>query len=237
MKDLELTLRRLKDGEVNFGRFVRETVAIYESMARYLLRRWRTPCWMQEEDVVQELYVETWRHLPKYDPTRGTSLAGFVVFGAMSETKRRMHKARGVSIHGSPDRKASRIEPPVSSLARRGDEDGATEAYVASLLAEEPVAEEGAIEAERVRSSATTLLRACRTPEERTAALAVREAGSLDGACRVLYDDAEHRLDWRLGSEELADRFVRRNLVAVASRMRREVGSVTRPRRAGAAVG
>jgi DNA-directed RNA polymerase specialized sigma24 family protein len=219
---LEKMLRLVRDREIGFGDFVAATRSDYRAMARYLLRRWATPEWLREEDVEQELYLETWRIVWKYDPARlgaggkPVRLKSFVVFGAMAAAKRAMHRARGVSLNGSPDRKASRFETPLSQVGR---EEGDGESLMAQLLAELPRAEEELGAVEETRHAATEALAVCETKQERFAVLAIREAGSLDGAASLLYDDIDHRIDCRLGSEERAERFVRKHAGAVARRI------------------
>lgn len=213
--NLERMLKRLRAGEMTFGAFIAATRDEYRRMAVYLTRRWSTPEWLTVEDVEQELYVSTWKHLPRYDETRGKSLSAFVTWNAMYETKRIMHKARGVTIHGNPDKKKSRYEMPLSSLGEAGDGD----AILAVMTAEAPRAEEALIETETARRAATSALPACSSPRERYAILAIREAGGLEGAGKVLYDDFDHRTALRLGNEAAAERFVMKHAGAVARRM------------------
>lgn len=214
--NLETMLRRVRDEEIGFGDFVAGTRTEFRRMALHLMRRWKTPEWLVVEDVEQELYLGAWRFVPRFDPAKGKSLARYVVFNAMSEAKREMHRARGVTIHGNPDRRVSRFEVPVSHL---GAEEGDGEALTEVLLAESPEAEDAMIATQRVRRSATEALWACATPRERTAVLAIREAGSLDKAGLVLYDDVDLRIANRLGSEEQAERFIQKHAGAVAQRI------------------
>lgn len=226
MSNLENMLWLLRDGRVDFGAFVVATRTEYRAMARYLLRRWPSPEWFSAEDAEQELYVETWRHVWGYagadggyvdfDPSRGVTLSRWVVYGAMGKTKRALHKARGVTISGSPDRKLSRVETPASFLGEEGA------ALIESILATPATAEHELSQAEETRRAATRALRACATPKERYAVLAIREAGSLDGAGRVLYDDVDHRTTLRLGCEAQAERFITKHAGQVARRIKDE---------------
>lgn len=227
MSNLERMLKRVRAGEIEFGRFVEGTRREYRAMACYLMRRWATPAWYGLADVEQELYLETWRKLDTFDPARSTDadkvkgLQRYIVFNAMSAAKRAMHVARGVAISGSPDKKASCFETPLSHYANGGDREGAASAerWLESILSGDDPNLARVGEVAEVRAAATAALKACETMHERYAVLAIREAGSLDNAPAVLYDDLDHRLDLRLGSEEKAERFVFKHAKAVAARV------------------
>lgn len=223
MSNLEKKLWALRNGEIDFGAFVTGTRSEYRSMACYLLRKWAGPEWFSADDVEQELYIETWHHIWGYagadgrhvdfDATRGVTLSRWIVFGAMVSAKRALHKARGVTLGGSPDRKPSRYEMPATALG----EEGAS--LIEALLAEAPTAERVISDAQETRRAATRALRSCESPSERYAVLAIREAGSLDGAASVLYEDPDHRTTLRLGCEEAAEKFVARHASRVARRI------------------
>jgi DNA-directed RNA polymerase specialized sigma24 family protein len=225
--NLERRLGQLRAGEIEFGAFVRATRNEYRAMAQYLMRKWATPEWFVAEDVEQELYLDTWRKIGKYDPewrTKGgkaPSLQRYIVFNAMGSAKRAMHVARGAGQSGSPDKRPGRFETPLSRYEerQRGQDEGGALGWLEALMSEENADVEAISATEEVRAAATAALKACATMHERYAVLAIREAGSLDMAPAVLYDDFDHRLDLRLGSEEKAERFVRRHAAAVAGRM------------------
>lgn len=212
--NLERQLARVRDGEIDFGQFVPATRREFRAMALYLLRRWRSPDWFTVEDVEQELYVEAWRHVWKFDPSRGVSFTKYITWNVMGAAKRELHRARGAGLHGSPDRRPSRFESNLSSF---GD-DGEGDALLVGL-AEPAHAEDAAIAAQECRRAATSALAACASPSERYVVLAIREAGTVDGAAQVLYDDVDHRTTLRLGCEASAERFVRRHALAVAMRV------------------
>lgn len=231
---LERMMWALRERQIDFGAYVTATRSEYNSMARYLLRRWAAPEWFTLEDAEQELYLETWRHIwgyqgadgrfIDYDPTRGVTLSRWVVYGSIASAKRALHKARGVTINGSPDKKPSQLETPASFL---GEE---MRSFIDGLLGEEAVAETTIGQVEETRIAATKALRVCTSKKERYAVLAIREAGSVDGASQVLYDNFDHRITLRLGSEDHAERFVMKHAGAVAQRMNR----VATPTRVGA---
>lgn len=213
MTNLEKMLRLVRDEQITFAEFVTKTRTEFERMARHLLRRWASPEWFTIDDLVQELYVGAWKYIWRYDPKYGVSLARYIVFNSMSAAKAHLHKSRGVTISGSPDKKVSNIESPISSLGESG------EAIIDSILSTLPAAEELLIEEEERSRAVQKALFACETPKERYAVLAIREAGGLDDAGRVLYDDIDHRIDLRLHSEEHADRFILRQARAIALRL------------------
>lgn len=213
MSNLDEKLAALRAGEIGFDAFVRGTAKEFASMAKYLMRRWTPPEWVTPEDVVQDLYLGAWDAVPRFDPSRGVSLARFVVYGSMSKAKRTLHKARGVTISGSPDRKLSRFELNLSSI-HEGD------ALAENLLAESPIAEALLVEREERREAYARAM-AVTEPgtRERIAVLAIAEGGDISGAARVLYDDVDVRVDLRLGSEEIAERWIMSAAKAVAERL------------------
>jgi hypothetical protein len=215
MSNLERRLEMIRDRRIDFGEFVTCTRGEYRAMAMHLMRKWQTPEWFLIDDVEQELYLETWRVIGKFQPERGTSLTRYVVFNSMSAAKRAMHKARGAGVHGSPDKRASNVERTFASFR----DDDESDALMASILAEGPRAEEDLIESRERKLAATRALKACETKQERYVVLAIRESGSLDTAGRLLYDDMDHRIALRLGSEEHAERFVQKHARAVALRI------------------
>lgn len=220
MSNLEKQLQLVREGAIDFGQFVAATRGEYRAMAMYLMRRWVTPEWFVLEDAEQELYLGTWRSVWDYDAARGATLLRYVTFSAMYYAKRAMHKARGVGLSGSPDKRPSRFETPLSRLGPEPD-DGDAVAIV--RLAEDAVAEAALIDAEERAHALAAALEACESAQERIALLAVREAGGLDSAGQVLYDDLECRISLRLGSEEIAERYVRKHAAAVARRLTDDV--------------
>ncbi len=230
-KNLRALLWLVRSGEINFEEFVTRTRKEYRQMAAYLLGRWVSPVWFNIEDVEQELYLGTWHFVWEYDETRAISkktkkvipIDRYVVYNAMSKAKTQLHLARGVTISGSPDRKRSVIETPLTAF---GEGDGEGEALMAMILAEEAVAETALIAEQARKKAVTATLKACESSRERYTVLAIREAGSLDAAGRLLYDDIDHRIALRLNSEQHAERFVSRHARAVAFRIDSRVNPV-----------
>lgn len=214
-KNLELQLHLVHDEKIDFGSFVAATRVEFRKMALYLVRRWTPPEWFTLEDIEQELYLGAWKYIWRFDPTRGKSISNFVTYNAIQHAKTALHVARGVTISGSPDRKVSNIETPLSMFGEEGD----GEALMSVILGEAPQAEEALIEHEDRKAACKVALRACESQQERYVVLAIREAKSVDGASRVLYDDIDNRIDLRLSSEAHAERFVKRHAIAVVQRM------------------
>jgi hypothetical protein len=210
--NLETQLQALRAGAIGFTRFAYLTRADFGRMAAYLLRRWKTPTWFVEEDVVQELLFAASEHARTWDPARGVPLARYVAWNAARVAKRWMHKARGVSINGSPDRKVSRFELPFSAL---GDVDEEGDDFIARIADGTASAEDILAARTETVAVAQTLLDACWTPRERRAVEAVKQTGDHERAGRHLYDNVEHRIELRLGSEEKAEAFVTRTVAEV----------------------
>ncbi len=221
--NLEAMLAALKENRIDFGRFVLETRKEYRAMAEYLLRRWTPPEWFTAEDVEQEMYLDTWRkyydgdggkvRFPKYRP-EGATLVRVIVYGAMCAAKRELHRARGAKLSGSPDRNPSRHETPASALWDDGGD-----RLVDMILAQPPRAEVELIDWQEKRLARAKALEACKNKMERCVVLAIREAGSLDGASRVLYEDPSLREELGLESEKQAEKFVSKHAREVARRL------------------
>lgn len=219
MTNLERMLTLVRDEHIDFATFVSKTRTEFERMARHLLRRWAAPEWFTLEDLEQELYLGAWKYIPRYNASHGVTFSRYIVFNAMASAKAYLHKARGVTLSGvgaaHPDRKTSHIETPLTFFGENGE----GESLMNAIMSESPRAEDALIANEERRAAVQMALGACATRKERYAVLAIREAGGLDGAADVLYEDIDHRIDLRLHSEAHADRFVLRNARAVARRL------------------
>lgn len=223
MSNLEDQLVLVRDGQIDFGEFVARTRREFRAMAMNLTRRWAPPEWFTLSDLEQELYLGAWKYVWRHDPARGVSLSRFVVFNAMAAGKTQLHKARGVTISGSPDRKTSNIEAPVSSFNSAKNLDIGKDCGIdfMEMIVDDtqPHAEEILVDEVVRKETVAQVLRACESKQERCTVLAIRDAGSLDAAGRLLYDDMKHRIALRLDSEEDAERFVLRHARALARRV------------------
>lgn len=158
----------LLGGKIGFSAYAAAVRVEYERMAAMLLRRWAPPSWVDRDDVVQDMFYATWDKIWSYDPG-GADLGAYVVWSAVSGAKRRLHKARGAILHGSPDRNLSRFEVPLSAISRDGAADGdraetldEVMGRVMRLAETEEAAADLVDEGARVR----VILAHCRTPLE-----------------------------------------------------------------------
>lgn len=215
MNNLEKQLASVLAGRIGYDGFVRATQREFNALAGSLMRRWRTPAWHTPEDVVQDLYLGAWilLQVKKFDPTRGVTLARWVVYNAMSFAKREIHKARGAKLSGSADRNPSNYEKPLTEFGEHGD------AIAEAILAEEPAAEQLMIEKQERDESVRTVLRACASGRERIAVRAIHLEGDVESAARMLYEDLDSRIALHLGSEEQAIKYVSRTARAVVERI------------------
>lgn len=219
MTKLEGLLRLVRDGHISFTEFANKTKPQFRAMAGYLVRRWTPPSWMLVDDVEQELYLAAWHAIWDYDDTRGVAISRYVVFNAISDAKRALHKARGAKLSGSPDRNPSRMETPLTAIVEG-------ERLMINTLSA-PAEQESLIVAfeERDRAVAAAF-DACEDERERLAMNAIVSEESIEGGARVLYDDLSTRLAFRFGCEEAAERFVFKQVVKVAERLGHDVNSV-----------
>jgi DNA-directed RNA polymerase specialized sigma24 family protein len=218
VQNFDRQLRLVLDGLITYSHFARATRREFERMAMYLTRRWAPPAWYLLDDVVQELLVAAWMAIWEWSPTRGPTLARYVVFNAMSGAKRALHKARGAKLSGSSDKNPSRFERPLSSFGIDGEGDALAEA----MLAEDAVAEQRMIdheeETENRDRALTVALAACRSEVERRVIQAIAATGDLEGGGESFYGSVDNRIKLRLVSEEHATKFVTRTARAVLSR-------------------
>lgn len=218
MSNLAKQLALVLDGRITYGAFVTATREIFERLACRLIRHWTPPAWVTAEDLVQELYLGAWTHVWHYEPilSNGTTLERFVIYNAMSQAKRELHRARGAKLSGCADKNPSNMELPISSIGMTAAE---SDALAEALLAVEPEAETEMVQAEERQAAIARALDACVTKKEHTAMLAIVEAGDIDGGAIMLYRDFDTRIALRLSSEEHAVRFVARTAITVMSRI------------------
>lgn len=213
--NLEKQLQRVYWGKIDFRDFVFGTRSEFAALAHNLVSRWPSPAWFTVDDAEQELYLGVWKYVWLFDETRGVKIKKFVVFNSYQSAKIALHKARGVTISGIPDKKLSNFELPLSAFGEEGDGDILLE----RLFSEPCLAEDIIIDAEERIKAVNKLLPSCETKEERFMVLAVREAGSIDAASQLLYDDVDFRTTLRLNSEEHADKFVAKHAKVLAKRL------------------
>lgn len=115
---MEKHLERLRNGG-SFDEFVRATRAHWRRMAISLMRKWKCPCDVEVEDLVQEMLMAVFVFIPKYDPTRGTTLSQYVTWNANNRAKKWIHCQRGALRRD--DKARSRHPIAMSRLAAPGE--------------------------------------------------------------------------------------------------------------------
>lgn len=224
-KNLESGARMLFEGKIPFGRYVGMTRAEYERIAAMLVRRWRPPAWVEQEDVVQDLFAATWESIWGYDASRGKTVGDYVVYNSISRAKRCLHKARGAILHGSPDRNPSRFELPISafSLEDRGGSPESIDEMISRLARRIDDGWDGspeglAIDGEDRAASVRIVLATCATDIERRVVGAIVDAGAdMEEAGRRLCADRKFAAPLRIGRGEIEV------MVAVAASIAGEV--------------
>lgn len=218
-KQLEEVLLLVRDGRISFTEFVHETKSQFRAMAGYLARKWTPPTWMPVEDIEQELYLGAWHAIWDWEPigNRHVTITRYVVWNAISDAKRELHKARGAKLSGSPDRNPSRMETPLAAM-HEGEQ------LAINVLSAPPEQESLIVAFEERESAIDRAIKACLTERERMVMIAVVNTESIEEGARVLYDDVDTRLKLRLGSEDAAERLVYRDACLVAERL--DVNSV-----------
>jgi DNA-directed RNA polymerase specialized sigma24 family protein len=99
-KVMQEGLRALRAREITFERFHRDTAEDWRKLAASLLGRWSVPAGIELEDVRQEMLLAAWRavHDPdakrRWDPSRGVTLQGFVVWSACNAAAKWLHTQR-----------------------------------------------------------------------------------------------------------------------------------------------
>lgn len=226
-RSYERHFRALRAGETTVGEFLVATAQLWRRMASSIHRQWKGPAWLSREDTEQELRLAALHFVWEYDASRGRSVQRFVVWNAFDKAKKAMHKARRCKLSGNPDKAKSRVERPLSSYGKDGqDEDGsqdfATERLMFGVGAfTEADQEAGLIAAEDERSQHARAWGQASTFAEMRAMEALAGAGSVEEAARSLMRDEGVRVELRLDDQAEAERVVRRAARAVAARMTR----------------
>ncbi len=76
-------------GIISFAEFARANTQDWRAMARYLLRRFPTSD-LDEQDVVQELLLASWRRMQMFDPERGVTPERYCTFNAIADAKKQI---------------------------------------------------------------------------------------------------------------------------------------------------
>ena len=211
-------VERFRSGRATYAEFARVTREKWVAMARYLMRHWRVPGWVDVEDVVQDLLLGAWQGVWVYEPARGSrDLAAHVEYHAVDKAKKRMHKLRGAKLHGNADANPGHIDVPFSALGRgREGGDGEVWAMNQSIIpATQEQDVEDAITLERLK-------RQCESFEEVLMVEALYLTGEdLVASVQMVYGDPRARDILQLRDEAHAAQVLVRAAHAVADRLDR----------------
>jgi len=102
-------------GGMSIEDYLKMNFELIRSYAIALDRRWKSP--LSKEDVMQEVFMAVVAVIRagRYDPTRETSAADYIVWNSLDKAKKRIHKARGAKLSGNADSNPSRT--PVLSTS------------------------------------------------------------------------------------------------------------------------
>lgn len=220
---MDAAVRGVLGGKISFAQFLAQTRDDWGKLATYLMRRWRVPAGVEHEDVVQELHMGAFKAIATYDPLRGSSPSGFVVYTAVDKAKKWMHRQRGAVLHGNPDAHPGVLIRNFSDMRCNSDKDAAASfekalpLRIMRLLGTDTPDIEGRIDGVSAWEDART---SAPTAKIRDALAAVEcERGSVVDAARSLYADLDKRLRHRLGSEDEAMRAVEHSLRYAAAKL------------------
>ncbi len=220
VKNVERHLHLLRDGEIDFTDFASATKPDIAKLGAHLMRRWGNPTWFTLDDLMQEMMIGVWHYIHRWDSSRGVSISRYVTWNAMNRAKRALHKARGAMDLAYADTEPSHMEWSIEDCAQ-GDnfEWQNTQDWVDKYLSEEASAESLLGEFQERTIFLAPFFEACETKKERHAISAIRDAGTIDGAGNLLFDDYDRRLACRVGSERRARNFITTHATRVAARV------------------
>lgn len=188
-QSMEEACDQLFRGHTTFNEFARATRDHWWRLARHICKWWPPPGWMTRADVAQELLLGAHLHIWRFDASRGVSIGKFVVWNAMTEAKYAVHAARGVSLHGNPDRvKRGNVEKPLSAYVRRESNADDAAHYIEALMLSRGVVSEATQEEDLAEAQAVErALSACTNDAERAAVSALAASkGDFVGAARAV---------------------------------------------------
>lgn len=214
---MESAIAQLVDGRCTFEEFVCETLPRWRTLAKRILRRWRAPASFGVEDAVQEMLFAAARFAWLWDSRRGVTRVRFVEWNCVNEAKYALHSARGVSLHGNPDRERSVLELPFSSFANEGAAPEWSNA-IEDLLAYDATSSGPPPEIEAFERRENVLAN-CRSVEEIIVMRAVEEVGSVAGAVAAVWGNRRRRRLVRARSLDDVARIVVRTVDDVAGRL------------------
>lgn len=204
-------------GEMPFDRFAEVTSKHWNRISSWLFKRYELPTWVDEEDVRQDLLIAAWWATNRFDPERGVSFKGYLVFNSIDKAKKRLHKVRGANLHRA-DRARSRIERPFSAFEVKGSKDLSRRDAGENSIEQVPVEPDHDERVER-REKLARARTVCGTVQELLTLRALYETDSLVAAARLLYQDIDARLACRIDDERHAYQVVHRSAAEVAARL------------------
>lgn len=201
-------LEAFRDGRITATEFFRSTSPVWERIAKYLLRRWRAPSWVDVEEIVQELYIGATQSVWQYSEhlARGTTLAQYVEWNAIDYAKKKLHAMRGAKRSGNADRNPSRFELPFSSFQT-------TDEWLEGMLrtGDTPQMSECSIR-EAIEGS-------CTTERERCALESFLSCGDIVEGAAALFDDERMRRRCGIAYPREAGRLVAQTVINLAERL------------------
>ena len=190
-------LLALREGRMSFADFYAATRSLWGYMAARLLRARNPGIGVGEEDVAQELVLECWRCVGRWDPSRGPTIDGYVLFNSCARAKKWLDAQREVC-------QGSALAKNPTRAPRLGSADTVErEAWAASRSCG---ARSGEDELDRRR----VVLPKGLTRVERVVVRALIETRDGNAAALLIYGHYPTRLALELGSEQAAARLVRR---------------------------
>lgn len=106
----------LARGDISRDEYVRRTGSDYHSLAKRLERAFKLPRSIETSDIVQELYLQTFTHIKKWNPQLAP-IGRFLTFNAMSDTKKWLNEQRGARKGSEP----SVIADSLDEMAETGE--------------------------------------------------------------------------------------------------------------------
>jgi DNA-directed RNA polymerase specialized sigma24 family protein len=222
-----------KKRERAFASFAKDTDPDWQAMAAHILRRWKTGPEVTPDDIVQELLMAAWSHIPKFDPSMGTDFGDYLVFNSMSRAKKWVHKKRGAILHGNSDSNRSRI--PFSLDAMTSEANDRAGRLPEALIGE--ATQESEFEREQTEKRAMCAIRTVREYHAYTAFVDAQgalqreneerresdepELGLLELATEYLLEDADIRAAANVWGEKQARSVIINTVRTVADHLAR----------------
>jgi hypothetical protein len=210
----ERACEQVRDGEISGNDFIARTRDVWARLAVYVLRKWRAPAWFGQEDVEHQLMMSGWKHVWMYEPARakGVTIGRYVVWNAVSEAKKELHKMRAAKRHRRADSAPSRFDLPLSALV---GEDSSVDELLDAIASVKPDQEDAVERAWAMKRA----LDACETPTERQVIRALGETGDFVDGAAYLYEDKKRRRALGLKSKSHASTVTVRAAMTVARRL------------------